>query len=473
MVTACKKDDAGEDTNAPAVTEEPTATEAPVATEAPADDTEDATTEAASDKSIELTLGIWPEETNTDAIALHEGYVSEFTATHPDVTVVPAHYLYEVDTFTPLAKAGGLPVIFQPYFADYQKIIDGGYAADITDILAARGWLDAINPSLKELLSKDGKIYGIPLDGYALGLMVNVELYKEAGLVDADGLPIYPKTWQELAETGKKIKDATGAAGLCLLTKDVAAGWQFTNIALAFGATFTTKNADGTITYDLDSAEAIAAMEFVKSLKWEYDILTEDPTVEEYLTGFTQLGTGAAAMYLGANDAVALATTNGLPVENLGLAPLPAGPDGDQHSLTSVTPYMFSKDATDDQINAALDYITIMGNGPVIDTERMEADAQYRVDNGIPVIHRFPCWVDQAMIDEETALIDKYSNVDMRLYQDYFDILQKDGNLRMEEGTGMMYLELAAVLQTVMKDEKSDVAALLKQAEENFQQYHD
>jgi hypothetical protein len=114
-----------------------------------------------------------------------------------------------------------------------------------------------------------------------------------------------------------------------------------------------------------------------------------------------------------------------------------------------------------------------MGNGPVIDTEGMEADAQYRVDNGIPVIRRFPCWVDQAMIDEETALIDKYSNVDMRLYQDYFDILQKDGNLRKDEGTGMMYLELAEVLQTVVKDENSDVAALLKQAEINFQQYHD
>jgi len=463
MFTACKKDDAGEDTNAPA------------ATEAPADDVENTKpTEVALDESLELTLGIWPADTNADEIALHEGYVAEFATTHPKVTVVPAYYSYGEDTFIPLAKSGGLPVIFQTYNAETQKIIEGGYVADITDILAERGWLDSMNPSIRELMSKDGRTYGIACNGYALGLMVNVALFKDAGVVDADGLPIYPKTWAELAETGKKIKDATGAAGLCLLASDVAAGWQFTNIASAFGATFTTKNADGTLTYDLDSAEAIAAMEYVKSLKWEYDILTEDPTVENWGTGFTRLGTGKAAMYLGAADAVDQPTyTNGLPVEDLGLAPLPAGPNGEQYSLFGGTTYMFSKDATDAQINAALDYITIMGRGPVLDNDSYEADCQYRVESGIPVIYRFPFWVDQAIIDQETVLIDKYSNVDMRLYQDYFNIVKQDGNLRMEEGTGMMYNELAAVIQAVIKDENADVAALMKRAEENFKQYHD
>lgn len=477
MFTACKKGDAGKDTSAPITTEVAAITTAPTATETPADDVKDAEpTKAASNKPLELTLGIWPADNKLDEIALHEGYVAEFATAHPDITVVPAYYNYAVDTFIPLAKSGGLPVIFQPWYIDTQKIIEGGYVADITDILKERGWLDSINPSIKGLLSKDGRTFGIPSNGYALGLMVNVVLFKKAGVVDADGLPVYPKTWAELAETGKKIKDATGAAGFCLLGMDNAGGWQFTNIAWAFGASLIAENADGSFTCELDSAEAIAAMEYVKSLKWEYDILTADPTVENWNTGFTQLGTGAAAMYIGASDAVAQPTYfNGLSVKDLGLAPLPAGPDGKQYSIFGGTPYMFSKDATDAQINAALDYITIMGSGPVLDSEGYEKECKYNEENGIPVIYRFPCWIDQAMIDQETALIDKYSNVDMRLYQDYFDIVKKDGNLHIESPgiTDAMYSEFTTVIQAVITDENADVAALMKTADENYQRYLD
>ncbi len=46
-----------------------------------------------------------------------------------------------------------------------------------------------------------------------------------------------------------------------------------------FGATLCTQNDDGTFTAHLDSDEAIAAMEYVKSLKWDYDVLTADPPV--------------------------------------------------------------------------------------------------------------------------------------------------------------------------------------------------
>ena len=81
----------------------------------------------------------------------------------------------------------------------------------------------------------------------------------------------------ELAETAKTIKDKTGSAGICLLAKDNAGGWHFSNIAWAFGATLCTQNDDGTFTSHLDSDEAIAAMEYVKSLKWDYDVLTADP----------------------------------------------------------------------------------------------------------------------------------------------------------------------------------------------------
>lgn len=455
---------------------EETVAEAPADTTQTSEDTKEAepTETPAPAQKVQLTLGIWPEDTLTADIEMHNGYVKTFNATHPNVEVVPAYYKYATDTFVPLAESGNLPVIFETWYTEPQKLINGGFVADITDILNERGWVEKINPSIRDLLSKDGRIYGIPRDGYALGLMLNVQLFEQAGLVDADGYPIYPKTWTELAETAKKIKDATGSAGLCLLAKDNAGGWHFSNIAWAFGATLTTEE-NGKFVANVDSAEAIAAMEYVKSLRWEYDVLTPDPTNEDWGSGFVNLGTGAAAMYIGANDAVNQPTqVNGLAVDKLAMCALPAGPSGQQYSLSGGTPYMFSKNATPEQINAALDYLEVMGKAPVATDDAiagMRADAQNRVANGVPVIPRFPCWIAEDVLAAEDSIVAEFGNVDPKLYDNYFTTIKKAGNLRLEEvGSAQdLYAELTKVLQAVVTDKNADVAALMKTADENYQ----
>jgi ABC-type glycerol-3-phosphate transport system substrate-binding protein len=444
-------------------------------------ETTEATTAAATEATTEpaeevvLKLGIWPEDTNPNEVALHESYAEIFKASHPGVELVPANYKYATDTFVSLAEAGNLPTIFETWFTEPQKLIKGAFVRDITSILEERGWLDDINPSIRQLLSdENGKVYGIPRDGYALGLMLNVELFEQAGLVNADGTVQYPKTWQEVAEMGKKIKDATGSAGLCILAKDNAGGWHFSNIAWNFGADLTLTGADGKFQANLASPEAIAAMEFVKSLRWEYDILTADPTNEDWGTGFVNLGTGAAAMYIGANDAVNQPTeTNGLPVDKLALIPMPAGPSA-QFSLSGGTPYMFAADATDAEVNAALDYLELMGKAPVVTDDSiagMKADAEYRVGAGIPVIPRFPAWTNQELLDAEKAIIDEYSNINLALFNDYFTATKTEGNLKLEEegATQDMYAELTKVLQSVLTDKNADVKSLMETANTNLQ----
>lgn len=433
-----------------------------------------------SDRKVKLKLGIWPEATMTSEITLHEGYKAKLEDKDKDVEVVPSYYKYTTETFVPMAEAGNLPTIFETWYTEPQKLIKGGYVADITDILKKRGWDEAINPSIKKLLSDgNGRIYGIPRDGYALGVMANVKLFKDAGLVDADGRPIIPKTWDELAKTAQTIKQKTGSAGLCLLAKDAAGGWHFSNIAWAFGATLTTQEADGKYKSHVDSKEAIEAMNYVKDLKWKYDVLTADPTNEDWGTGFSNLGTGAAAMYIAANDAVEQPTeNNGLPAEDLAIFAMPAGPNGVQYSLSGGTPYMFSKDATEAEINAALDYLELMGKAPVATEDSiagMEADAKRKVETGIPVIKRFPAWVNKEVLDAEAKVLKDNKNVDDKLYASYFDAIDKQGNLRVEEpGSAQdLYSELTKVIQAVITDKNADVTALMKQANVNYQKILD
>ena len=431
----------------------------------------------ASSGKTTVKLGMWPEDTLPAEIAMHQEFVRQFNQKYPDVVIQPAQYRYAVDTFVSMAEAGQTPTVFESWFTEPQKLINGGFVKDISDEIRALGWDTKMNPAIRELLSKDGRIYGVPRDAYALGLMLNVEVFRKAGLVDGNGIPLYPKTWDELARTAQTIKQRTGSAGLCLLAKDNAGGWHFTNIAWGFGAVFMVERGGRWIA-QVNSPEVAAALQYVKDLKWTYDVLTPDPTNEEWGTGFRAIATEAAAMYLAAADAVNQPTeANGLPVDQLALVPVPAGPRG-QFSLMGGTPFMFASNATSAEINGALHYLEIMGRAPVVDSTTiagLRADAERRKNVGIPVIPDVPAWTDPAYLKAKQDAIDAFKNIDDRLFADYYAAVARPGNLRNEEPVLVqdLYAELTKCLQAVLTDRNANVQSLLDTAQRNFQRLLD
>ena len=135
---------------------------------------------------------------------------------------------------------------------------------------------------------------------------------------------------------------------------------------------------------------------------------------------------------------------------------------------------MFSKDATSDEINAALDFLEVMGKTPDANEttiKGMEADAANRVNNGVPVIHTFPCWTNQEYIDADNKVVEEYSNVDDAMFQQYFDAVSSEGNLRTEEpgDAQEMYAQLTNVLQAVITNKDCDIQELMDTADANYQ----
>ena len=432
---------------------------------------------AMAEGKVTLTLGIWPEDVDTGAIEAHEtNFLPAFQAAMPDVEIVKAHYRYAVDTFINMAEGGTAPTLFETWYTEPQKLIAAGYVADITDELAELGWLDKMNPVVRKIVSdKDGRVYAVPRDGYALGMMINAEVFEDAGLVDADGLPLYPKTWDEFITVGQTIKEKTGSAALCLLAADAAGGWHFSNIAWTFGAVLETQNAEGKWEANLNSPEAVAAMQYVKDLKWKYDLLTSDPTTENWGTGFAQLGTGAAAMYIAASDGVNMPTEqNGLATDKLMLVGIPAGPAG-AFALSGGTPYMIAKGSTHEQIMAGLKYLECMGRAPVLtDSAKngMLLDAQSRKDRGVPVVNvPVPAWTDEEYNGAQRDANAQFTNVDPRMFEQYYKLIGTEGALRTEEPaqTQDLYTQLTNVLQAVVTDQNADVQALLDTADANLQ----
>jgi len=229
----------------------------------------------ATNNEIKISIANWPKENDVEGLKYAEGQVADMKQKYPNITIVPDQWAYDVNSFLPKAASGQLPTMYNTFFTEPSKIIAAGYACDITDVVKKYGYDKAINPSYLNLITKDDKIYGLPQSGYVMGLACNVNLFKQAGELDVNGVPKFPDTYQDLAILAKKIKDKTGKAGFFLPTTKNQGGWQFMNIAWSFGANFEEK-VDGKWKAVFNSPEGVAALQYVKDLKWKYDVLPEN-----------------------------------------------------------------------------------------------------------------------------------------------------------------------------------------------------
>ena len=130
-------------------------------------------------------------------------------------------------------------------------------------------------------------------------------------------------------------------------------------------------------------------MQYIRDLRWKYNILNADATTTDWAGAHSLLGTGVAAMNFAADDSVDQPTANkGLPVEDFALIPFPAGPAG-RYALAGGTCYMFSPDITPDQAVALMAYLRVIGKLPFLDDDiiaGMRADYAAKRDRGAPVL---------------------------------------------------------------------------------------
>lgn len=240
-----------------------------------------------ADLTCTITLGNWPPDTAADAEkALFEGYKATMAKQYPNVTLVPDYYSYSLSNYVPMAKGHTAPSIFQPPFTDPQLLISQGLVGDVTDALAQFGVLDQFSPSYVEMLAdENGRIYGLPRDGYVLGMHINIDLFREAGLMTEDGLPMYPKTLQEMAEYGQIIKEKTGKAGLVFPASETYGGWLFTNIAWNFGCvgdeTGLIEQHDGYFDLPHTDINAVPVSEFPLYNHWSYDRIYRSDMIKQ------------------------------------------------------------------------------------------------------------------------------------------------------------------------------------------------
>jgi len=175
---------------------------------------------AATELSVQRFFGACDADfgTNTDVskavgeCGIMTSLINKFNADNPDVHVTVTNVEWPgYDQLTAQFAAGDPPdivTIHQSVLGDYAS---RGLLMPLDDLLKSVGVTpnDFTEASLSGV-TKEGKIYGLPIDNWTMLFHINMGLFKKAGLVNPDGTPKLPTNVDELLQQAKQFREKTG-----------------------------------------------------------------------------------------------------------------------------------------------------------------------------------------------------------------------------------------------------------------------
>ena len=391
-------------------------------------------------------------------------------------------FSYNYDTVGALFEGGQMPTVFYVAATEPTRLVAAGWGRDISAAVEAVGInLDDFNQAVLETYKdENGGVYGLPAGAYSMCLIANRALYQEAGIVDANGEPLAPATWDDMITQSAEIKAKTGKGGLALQCSDRQGGWIFTNIAWNFGADLCVMNEEtGKYESGVNSQATIDALEWFKKA-CHSDAIVGTPSTDNRNSNYAMLKSGEASLIMLASDAARdLTGTNsdGTDPKNLCYFNMPAGPDGHQYNLMGGSGYWFSSAATDEQVIAALEYLMIYESKWVqersedqwarTETSWADAIAQNKI-----VLPGFPVYNAPWTEEYNTKLAETFK--DMYDFETQFGTVweqaQPLGAMHPEEESDVqnLYQELTNIMQEISINPDADVPALVEQAHNNY-----
>ncbi len=248
-----------------------------------------------------------------------------------------------------------------------------------------------------------------------------------------------------------------------MFTKGNQGGWTFVNWGWQAGGEFE-RQVDGKWEAAFDEQPIVEAMQFIKDLRWEHDVL-QDELLLDAGQSFPLAATHQCGMAMYTPEWFDIVVTqHGGKLEDLGMTVLPAGPAGHVNQMGGVYS-VINASASPEVQEAAFQWITWNS----FDLAAMENEMKNRQETGalvgLPSIPKYKA--GSATYEQEQALITKYRNV-----PEYATYVQEAGQYVRPEppvATQDLYATLDTVIQTVLTDQNADPQALLTQAASEFQ----
>lgn len=152
--------------------------------------------------------------------------INKFEADNPDIDVnVTTVEWPGYDQLNAQLASGAAPDVVSMHYSAISDYQSRGLIDPIDDVLSAQGISpDSFTDAARGGVTKEGHLFGLPFDNWTMLFHVNLNLMKQAGLVNADGTPILPTSAEELIAQGKQFKEKTGKPYLVqILANETAA----------------------------------------------------------------------------------------------------------------------------------------------------------------------------------------------------------------------------------------------------------
>ena len=414
---------------------------------------------------IQLSIGFWPQKSDKSDVAMYEEWKSAFEKDNPEYEIVDDPYTYSKETIGSKFITHTLPMVYQTWFTEPETLKNSGYIRDITSILEEFGWLDKIDDEMRQTLTFDGKIYGIPRDGYGLGLLINIKTLGDCGLLpekdgkyvlyNDDGSPAYPTTFEELYEVSQVICDETESKGMFICTSNKNGGWQFSNMAWNYGAELEVKD-NGKWKANLDCDGAVNALTWLQRMKQE-DLVYKGIAIA-YDDWPSCVGERVGMAIVG-SDILHLAKTTGyVDMDNLAFVPMPTGDGTHHYSLYGGTPFVFDVNTTDEQVRGILKFFDYIGRSPTINKTNIDAIKKgYEVakNKNQPILPKIMPWKNADYLNVAKQLEEEYVSVDMEYYHPFFDSIGETKKSEEPIAAQKMYEILDDTIQSLFQNPSS------------------
>ena len=420
-----------------------------------------------SENEVVISVGTWPQESNPAERARYEAVAEQLSKDYPHIKVVESDFTYDERSYLPQAASGQLPTVYRVPFTELDKIVDAGFATDITEYVEEAGFTKAYNPQILDLTTRDGKQYVVASDTYTMGFALNKDLFKKAGLVNEDGSLMIPQTYDDVKEFSKIIKEKTGAYGFGMVTKN---GWHMLNLAWSFGTVFEQK-VDGEWKATFGSEEFVDSLEYLRDMKAEG--LFPPNALIDTDSLYRMFVTDQLAMMYYVPSTNQIIENYGMNKDKIAYAAVPEGPAG-RYTQMGGSLYIIDSNATPEQVDACLKWIQYIGHGPELNEQtKATIESKYKgmVEKGYIVgVTPYPVWSEDTEIQkyiEETIAANV--NVDTSYYTEYMDYTKATAKPEEPINCRELYTVIGDCMQEALANPNADLSKLVKEAAENFQ----
>src|SRR6202165_2558204 len=244
--------------------------------------------------AVTATVNSLPPSSNAGALYVFNQQVKQFEQAYPNEKIVGKNDPYDPTTYFARLAAGQQESGVQSYFTEPPLLISKNAAADITSL--AKGWQyygDYVSSISAIATDSAGKIYGIPTNGYTLGIYYNRKMFQAAGL-DPDKPPT---TWADFRAAAKALTTSS-VAGFAETSTWNKGGWRFTTWMYTAGGDM--QSADGAKAL-FNSDKGVSVLQLLKDMRFPDNSMTKEQLFTQAQT-LQLLATNKVAMVVMAPD---------------------------------------------------------------------------------------------------------------------------------------------------------------------------